>query len=206
MGRDSSVGIAIRYRLDAPGIESRRVEIFCSRPDGAHPASYTMCTGSFAGVEQPRPGVEHLLWFRAEVKESVELLFFWFFMVCSGEKFTFLKSVGLPWAKKARVFFEYIVWDFSGLTDLITLWYLSSWHHAVLWPMPYAMKVSEQHHAAITTKRTPSDGKPSVWSRVSVIGRATSGRTAFRIPAHVRDVVWGPHVFVSVRARVMYEE
>ena len=34
MGRDSSVGIATRYRLDGPGIESRwGVEIFRTRPD-----------------------------------------------------------------------------------------------------------------------------------------------------------------------------
>ena len=31
--RDSSVGIATRYELDGPGIESRGGEIFCIRPD-----------------------------------------------------------------------------------------------------------------------------------------------------------------------------
>ena len=33
MGRDSSVGIATRYGLDGPGIESRWGEIFHTRPD-----------------------------------------------------------------------------------------------------------------------------------------------------------------------------
>jgi hypothetical protein len=33
MGRDSSVGIATRYRLDGPGIESRWGEIFRTRAD-----------------------------------------------------------------------------------------------------------------------------------------------------------------------------
>jgi len=33
MDRDSSVGIAIRHRLDGPGIETRWAEIFRTRPD-----------------------------------------------------------------------------------------------------------------------------------------------------------------------------
>jgi hypothetical protein len=33
MGRDSSVGIATRYGLDGPGIESRWGEVFRNRPD-----------------------------------------------------------------------------------------------------------------------------------------------------------------------------
>ena len=53
MGRDSSVGIATRYGLDGPGIESQwRGEIFRTGQKtgpGAHPASYTMDTGSFLG-------------------------------------------------------------------------------------------------------------------------------------------------------------
>jgi hypothetical protein len=35
MGRDSSVGIAIRYGLDCPGFEAGGEEIFCIHPD--HP-------------------------------------------------------------------------------------------------------------------------------------------------------------------------
>ena len=51
-GRDNSVGIATRYRLDGPGIDSRWGRDFShpSRPaPGAHPASYTKGTGFFPG-------------------------------------------------------------------------------------------------------------------------------------------------------------
>ena len=40
---------------------------------GAHPASYTMGTGSFAEVKQPGLGTDHLPQSSAEVKERVEL-------------------------------------------------------------------------------------------------------------------------------------
>jgi hypothetical protein len=46
VGRDSSVGIAIHYGMNDPGIESRCGEIFRA---GVHPAFYKMCTGSFPG-------------------------------------------------------------------------------------------------------------------------------------------------------------
>ena len=52
VAQDSSIGIATRYGLDDPGIESRwGGEIFRIRPNGpgAHPASFTMGTGSFSG-------------------------------------------------------------------------------------------------------------------------------------------------------------
>jgi len=39
----------------------------------AHPASCTMGTGSFPGVNQPESGVDHPPPLRAEVKERVEL-------------------------------------------------------------------------------------------------------------------------------------
>jgi len=58
MGRDSSVGTVTRYRLD---IESQWVNFFApiQTGPGAHPASYTMGTGSFLGVEQPGRGIDH---------------------------------------------------------------------------------------------------------------------------------------------------
>jgi hypothetical protein len=40
---------------------------------GAHPASYTMGTGSFLGVRQPGCGADHPPPSSAEVKERVEL-------------------------------------------------------------------------------------------------------------------------------------
>ena len=61
-GRDSSVGIATRYGLDGPGIESRcGVQFFppVQTGPGAHPASCTMGTGSFPGVKRPGRGADH---------------------------------------------------------------------------------------------------------------------------------------------------
>ena len=54
--RNSSVGIATRYVLDGPGIESRwgaRFSAPVQTGPGAHPASYTLRTGSFSGVKRP---------------------------------------------------------------------------------------------------------------------------------------------------------
>ena len=53
-GRDSSVGIATRYGLNGPGIESRWVEILLTRSDLGR------------GVDHPTPS-------SAEVKERVDL-------------------------------------------------------------------------------------------------------------------------------------
>jgi hypothetical protein len=71
--RDSSVGIATRYGLDGPGIEYRCRARFSAPVQigpGAHPASYTMGTGSFPGVKRPGRGVDHSPPFSAEVKEK----------------------------------------------------------------------------------------------------------------------------------------
>ena len=60
--RDSSVGIATSYGRDGPGVESLWGRDFPhpSRPAlGAHPASYTMNTGSFLGVKRPGRGADH---------------------------------------------------------------------------------------------------------------------------------------------------
>jgi hypothetical protein len=60
--RDSSVGIATRYGLDGQGIEFRweaRFSAPVQKGQGAHPASYTMGTGSFPGVKRPGRGVDH---------------------------------------------------------------------------------------------------------------------------------------------------
>jgi hypothetical protein len=40
---------------------------------GAHPASYTMGTGSFPGVKRPECGVDHTPSSNAEVKERLDL-------------------------------------------------------------------------------------------------------------------------------------
>ena len=60
-GRDSSVGIATRYGLDGPGIESRwgaRFSALVQTGPGEYPASYTMGTGSFPGVKRPGRGAD----------------------------------------------------------------------------------------------------------------------------------------------------
>ena len=62
VGRDSSVGIATRYRLDDPGIESRWERGFrtVQSVPGAHPASYTIGAGLLSrGVKRPGRAVEH---------------------------------------------------------------------------------------------------------------------------------------------------
>jgi len=74
--QNGSVGTATRSGLDGLGIESQWGAKFSTpiqRGLGAHPASYTIGTGSFIGVKQPGRGVDHLPLSSAEVKEKVEL-------------------------------------------------------------------------------------------------------------------------------------
>jgi hypothetical protein len=76
MGRDSSVGIVTRYRLDGPGIESRwgaRFSAPVQTGHGAHPASYKMGIGSFPGVKWPGRGADHAPTSIAEVNETAGL-------------------------------------------------------------------------------------------------------------------------------------
>ena len=75
-GRDSSVGIATRYGLDGPGIESRwgrdfphpsnRLRVSPILLENGHPVS-------FPGVKRPGRGVDHSHPSRAEFKERVQL-------------------------------------------------------------------------------------------------------------------------------------
>ena len=58
--RDGSVGIATRYGMNGPVIESRwgaRFSAPVQTGPGGHPASCTMGTGSFPGVKWPGRGV-----------------------------------------------------------------------------------------------------------------------------------------------------
>ena len=62
MGRDSSVGIATRYGLGGPGIESRwgaRFSAPIQTGPRAYPASYTVGTESFTKVKRPGRGADH---------------------------------------------------------------------------------------------------------------------------------------------------
>jgi len=75
--RYSAVGIATRYGLEGPGIESRwGDEIFRIRPDWPwYPPRilYNVYRVSFQGVKRPRRGVDHPSASSAEVKDRVEL-------------------------------------------------------------------------------------------------------------------------------------
>jgi hypothetical protein len=76
VGRDSSVGIAIRFGMDGPRIESRWEARFSAPVQigpGASPVSYTMGTESFPGVKRQKRGIDHPRQSSAEVKERVEL-------------------------------------------------------------------------------------------------------------------------------------
>ena len=92
MSRNSIVGIATRYRLDGPGIESRwRLDI--SAPvqtgAGAHPVFYTMVTGSFPGVKRLGRGVEHPPHLAPRVKSTaIHLFHFSSIVACSRVNFT----------------------------------------------------------------------------------------------------------------------
>ena len=72
VGRDSSVGIATRYGLDGPGIESRRGRDF---PHPSRPAlGHTQLPIQWVpGVKRPGRGVDHPLPSSAEVKYRAEL-------------------------------------------------------------------------------------------------------------------------------------
>jgi len=81
MGRDSSVGIATRYRLDGTGIESRwGARFFASIQNGrgTYSASYAMDPGSFPGVKRSGCGVDHPPPpSNAEVNERAELYLYY---------------------------------------------------------------------------------------------------------------------------------
>jgi hypothetical protein len=76
VGRDSSVGIATRYGLDGPGIESRWGQIFphLSRPAlGPTQPPVQWVRGFSRGVKWPGRDVDHPPPSIAEVKGGVEL-------------------------------------------------------------------------------------------------------------------------------------
>jgi len=84
---DSSVGIATRYGMDGPGIESRWGATFSAPVQtgpGAHAASCAMGTGSFPGVKRPGRGFDHPPPSSAEVKEKVNLYLY----TSNGKRFS----------------------------------------------------------------------------------------------------------------------
>jgi hypothetical protein len=72
-----AVSTATRYSLDGPGSNPGVVGARFSAPvqngPGAHPASYTMGTGSLPEVKRPGRGVDQPLSYSAETKERVQL-------------------------------------------------------------------------------------------------------------------------------------
>jgi hypothetical protein len=67
--------VATRYGLDGPvriPLKARFSAPVQTGP-GAHPASYTMGTGSFPGIKRQERGVNHPSPSRTEVKETVEI-------------------------------------------------------------------------------------------------------------------------------------
>jgi hypothetical protein len=70
MDRGSAIGVATRYGMEGPGIESRWGARFSAPVQtglGIYPVSYKMGIGSFPGVKRPGRGVDH----QAEVKERL---------------------------------------------------------------------------------------------------------------------------------------
>ena len=75
MDQDSSVGIATRYGLEGPGIESRRKEVFCSlyRPALGPTQPPIQWYRVIPGVKRPKCGVNHPPLSTLKVKERVQL-------------------------------------------------------------------------------------------------------------------------------------
>ena len=76
MGRDSVIGLATRYGLDGPGIESWGTEVFCTRPDqpwGPIQPPVQWVPGLLPGGKEPERGVDNPHPCSAEVKETVGL-------------------------------------------------------------------------------------------------------------------------------------
>ena len=72
---NNSVGIATRYGLDGPGIETwwGKFSVPVQTGPGAHPASYNMGIGSFPRIKRVGRGVNHPSPPSAEAKNTVEL-------------------------------------------------------------------------------------------------------------------------------------
>ena len=102
-GRDSAVGIGTSYGLDGPEIGSRWEGVKFSAPlqtgPRAHPAYYTLDTGSFPGLKQPGHGIDHQPLSSVEVKEIVELHVYplWAFVACFMVIFIYDKQNLLNW-------------------------------------------------------------------------------------------------------------
>ena len=93
MGRDSSVGVATRYRLDGLGIESRWDEIFRICPDRPWGPPSLLYNGFrvFPRVKRPGCGVDHPFLSSVEFigSRGIPLHPFWAFVACFRVNFSF---------------------------------------------------------------------------------------------------------------------
>ena len=114
---DSSVGVATRYGLDGPGIESRWGASF-SAPlqtgPGAHPTSYTMGNGSFPEVKRPGFDVDHQPPSSTAVKERIELYLY----SPSGPSWPVLEQIYFTFTVNNRLFSETPVKIFLRAQDV----------------------------------------------------------------------------------------
>jgi len=95
VGRGSSVGIATRYSLDGPGIESQweaRFSTPVQTSPGAYAASRAKDTRSFPGVKRPGGGVDHPSHLAPGLKkeQSYTSTPRWICVACSRVNFTFI--------------------------------------------------------------------------------------------------------------------
>ena len=143
MGRDSSVGIATRYGLDGPGIESQwgaRFSASVQTGPGAHPASYTVGTGSFPRVKRQGRSVDHLPPSSAEVEGRVELY------ICS--------SFGVSWPVLGRTLpFTFIIYCPDG-TEAV--------------PARTSCEDRLKARSSGGKRRRKGGGKLSIWAEFSV--------------------------------------
>jgi hypothetical protein len=98
MARDISVGIATRYGMDVPGIESRLGARFSVHTGPvSYPASYTTRTGPFPGVKQPGVALTIYHASNAEVKDGLESYFYSLSLglrgLCQGELYVTLFAI-----------------------------------------------------------------------------------------------------------------
>ena len=103
VGRDSSVGIATRYGLDGPGIESRWGRDFPhpSRPVlGSTHLVYNRYR-VFPGVKRPGRGADHPP--PSRKSRAAPLLSLWAFVACYGRSFTHISSLYLQKRRCRRV-------------------------------------------------------------------------------------------------------
>jgi hypothetical protein len=117
VGRDSSVGIAVRHGLDGSEIEAgweARFSAPVQTGPGAHPPSYTMGTESFPGGGDK--AAEAWRWpstpSSAEVKERVELYLYplWALVVCSRVNFYVKWEFSIIWLNCVFISIQFILY------------------------------------------------------------------------------------------------